>query len=243
VHSSKGHPILATRQPRRAFVCLLGLALFLTACGLGRANTANAGVYVALGASDAVGIGATRPAQDAWVPLLAAALPGGTPVVNLGVSGATLSEVIAGQLPIAADAAPRWLSLWAGPNDLRGGVTLDTFTAQLDQILATLRPPAGTTRTMLILDLPDLRALPAFAGADPAQLDRQVRAWNAAIAATVARYADYAILVDLYDGWGELAANPQYISGDGFHPSNAGYRRIADIALATLRADDPTTFR
>jgi len=234
---------LAIRQPHRALAYLLGLALFLTACGLGGANTASIDPYVALGASDAVGIGATRPAQDAWVPLLAAALPGGTPVVNLGVSGATLADVIAGQLPIAADAAPRWLTLWSGPNDLHGGVALDTFTVQLDRILAALRPPAGTTRTMLILDLPDLRALPAFAGVDPGQLDRQVRAWNAAIAATVARYADYAILVDLYDGWGELAANPQYISADGFHPSNAGYRRIADIALATLRAHDPTTFR
>ncbi len=234
---------MANRHPRRALALLLSLALLLTACGLGRSSTASAGPYVALGASDAVGIGATRPAQDAWVPLLAAALPGGTPVVNLGVSGATLADVVAGQLPIAADAAPRWLTLWAGPNDLRGGVALDTFTARLDRILATLRPPAGINRTMLILNLPDLRALPAFAGVDPAQLDRQVRAWNAAIATTVARYADYAILVDLYDGWGELAANPQYISGDGFHPSNAGYRRIADIALATLRADDPTTFR
>jgi acyl-CoA thioesterase-1 len=234
---------LATRHPRRALACALGLLLLLTACGPGRSSTPGAGAYVALGASDTVGIGATRPTQDGWVPLLAVALPEGTPVVNLGVSGATLADVIAGQLPIAADAAPRWLTLWPGPNDLRAGVALDTFTDQLDRILATLRPPAGTSRTMLILDLPDLRALPAFARIDPAQLDRQVRAWNAAIASTVARYADYAVLVDLYDGWEELAANPQYISGDGFHPSNAGYRRIADLALATLRAHDPTTFR
>lgn len=234
---------MAIRQPLRAAALLLSLALLLTGCGLGRSSTARAGIYVALGASDAVGIGATRPAQDAWVPLLAAGLPGGTPVVNLGVSGATLTDVIAVQLPIAADAAPRWLTLWPGPNELRGGVPLGTFTAQLDQILATLRPAGGTMRTMLVLNLPDLRALPAFAGTDPVRLDRQVRDWNAAIAATVARHADYAVLVDLYDGWGELAANPQYISGDGFHPSNAGYRRITDIVLATLRAHDPTIFR
>jgi acyl-CoA thioesterase-1 len=234
---------LATQPSFRLLSCLLSLTLLLTACGLGQPNATNVGVYVALGASDAVGIGATHPTQDAWVPLLAAALPSGTPVVNLGVSGATLADVIAGQLPIAADAAPRWLSLWVGPNDLRGGVSLEAFAAQLDQILSTLQPPTGTIRTMLILNLPDLRALPAFVGTDPAQLDQQVRAWNAAIASTVARYPDYAVLVDLYDNWGKLAANPQYISGDGFHPSNAGYRRIADIAVATLRAHDPTTFR
>lgn len=232
-----------TRRFLLPVLLLLSLGMILVACGPGQEGTAKDMAYVALGASDAVGVGATHPAQDGWVPLLAAALPDGTPVVNLGVSGATLGDVVRGQLPIAADAAPRWLTLWAGPNDLRGGVALGTFAAQLDQILATLRPPAGTARTMLVLNLPDLRLLPVFARTDPNELDRRVREWNATIAATVARYAAYAVLVDLYGGWAELAANPNYISGDGFHPSNAGYRRIAELALAALRAHDPTTFR
>jgi lysophospholipase L1-like esterase len=43
------------------------------------------------------------------------------------------------------------------------------------------------------------------------------------------------MLVDLYSGWAELAAHPDYISADGFHPSSAGYRRLADLVLDTLR--------
>lgn len=192
-------------------------------------------VYVALGASDAVGVGAVRPMLEGWVPLVTAGLPEGTRLVNLGVSGATLSDVIAGQLPIASDAAPRWVTLWPGPNDFRNGVTLATFAAQLEQILVALQPAVGERRTIAVLNLPDLRALPSFAGTDRATLDARVRDWNAAIATAVARHADYTILIDLYAAWSELAAHPEYISGDGFHPSTAGYRRIADLALDGIR--------
>jgi lysophospholipase L1-like esterase len=156
-------------------------------------------------------------------------------LVNLGVSGATLGDVIAGQLPIAVDAAPRWVTLWPGPNDFRNGVALTTFAAQLEQILVALQPAAGEQRTIAVLNLPDLRALPSFAGTDRATLDARVQSWNATIATTVARHADYAVLVDLYASWSELAAHPEYISGDGFHPSTAGYRRIADLTLDAIR--------
>jgi lysophospholipase L1-like esterase len=44
-----------------------------------------------------------------------------------------------------------------------------------------------------------------------------------------------ALLVDLYTGAPELADNPDYVSADGFHPSSAGYQRIAELVLATLQ--------
>lgn len=230
---------MTNRLARSPIIVALVVLLSLVAgCGWSRDESANVvPVYVGLGASDAVGVGATRPGTEGWVPLVADRLPEGTELVNLGVSGATLREVIAGQLPVALDRAPRWVTLWPGPNDFRNGVPLATFSAQLDQVLTALRPAAGQRRTVAILNLPDLRTLPAFARFG-AELDPQVREWNAAIAATVARYADYAVLVDLYAGWEELGAHPDYISADGFHPSSAGYRRIADLVLPALRRDD-----
>jgi len=175
--------------------------------------------------------------------LVAAGLPAETALLNLGVSGATVRDVIDGQLPVALDRAPRWITVWPGPNDFRNGVPLETFAAQLDQLLTALRPTAGDRRTIAVLNLPDLRALPVFArvgGNDTERggLDARVRDWNATIAATVARHADYAVLVDLYAGWEELGTHPEYISADGFHPSSAGYRRIADLTLAALRSYD-----
>jgi lysophospholipase L1-like esterase len=213
----------------------------------GRAQSGGAAsppVYVALGASDAVGIGATRPTIDGWVPLVASGLPEGTPLVNLGVSGATLADVLSDQLPVARDAAPHWVTIWPGPNDFRNGVPLATFTEQLDRLLAALAPDGvNQSRTVAVVTLPDLRVLPTFARTDAATLDAQVRAWNAAIAATVARHAPYAVLVDLFGASDEFAAHPEYLSGDGFHPSSAGYRRIADLTLDTLRRHDPALAR
>lgn len=193
-------------------------------------------VYVGLGASDAVGVGATRPETEGWVPLVADGLPEGVQLLNLGVSGATLSDVIAGQLPVALDRDPRWVTLWPGPNDFRNGVPLATFGAQLEQILEALRPTAGESRTVAILNLPDLRGLPSFArfGTD---LDPRVREWNAAIASAVARHAEYTVLVDLYSDQVGLGTRPDYISADAFHPSSAGYRRIAELTLPALRRD------
>lgn len=199
------------------------------------ASAARTAVYVALGASDAVGVGAARPDQDGWAPLVQQGLSDRPQLVNLGVSGATLADVLAEQAPVAADADPRWVTIWPGPNDLRDGVPLDTFTAQLNQLLDDLAPPPGQQRLVMVVNLPDLRLLPVFAQADGGQLDAQVRRWNAAIAAAVARHQSYAMLVDLYSGWAELAAHPDYISADGFHPSSAGYRRLADLVLDTMR--------
>ena len=70
-----------------------------------RAQTAP-GVYVALGASDTVGVGAEHPAAEAWVPLVHAALPPGIQLLNLGISGASLRDVLAQQAPVTVDGRP-----------------------------------------------------------------------------------------------------------------------------------------
>jgi lysophospholipase L1-like esterase len=119
---------------------LVGLILGGTLVWRGQVGDARAvapQVQVALGASDAVGVGAMRPAEDGWVPLVAAGLPEGTQLVNLGVSGATLADMLADQLPVARDASPRWVTIWPAPNDFRNGTPLATFARQLDQ----LEPP------------------------------------------------------------------------------------------------------
>jgi lysophospholipase L1-like esterase len=116
-------------------------------------------------------------------------------------------------------------------------VALTTFGAQLEQIVEALRPQPGEARTVALLNLPDLRGIPSFArfGDD---LDPRVREWNAAIAAIVASHSDYVVLVDLYGDQDGLGARADYISADAFHPSSAGYRRIATLALPALRRDD-----
>ncbi len=228
-----------------AVVLLVAAGLGWQLAGRGRGAPAPA-VYVALGASDAVGVGALRPAQEGWVPQVHSRLPAGTQLVNLGISGATLAEVSDRQLPVALDAAPRLVTIWPGANDLRAGVDLPTFTTRLDAILGRLRRERGGEVTLVVLNLPDLRSVPVFASAasgvrDRQALDARVRAWNAAIAESAGRHD--AILVDLYGRWSELAERPDFVSADGFHPSGAGYRRIAELVLADLERNNASSLR
>jgi lysophospholipase L1-like esterase len=198
-------------------------------------------VYVALGASDTVGVGATTPTLESWPLFVHAGLPPETRLVNLGISGAILRDVIEQQLPVAQDARPSLVSIWPGVNDLRAGVPLTTFTTQLDTILQTFKQQSSTQPVLVVLNMPDLRRLPAFRGINAAMLDTTVREWNAAIA-EIARRHD-AILVDLYAYGAELVDHPEYLSADGFHPSSAGYRRIADIVLAELETHATTVIQ
>jgi lysophospholipase L1-like esterase len=220
-----------------ALVLVLALlaagGLWWVAGGTSRGRAAAApGVYVALGASDAVGVGAQRPAQEGWAPRVHAGLPAGTQLVNVGVSGATLRDVIERQLPVALDARPRWATLWPGVNDLRAGVDEAAFGRDLDLVLGELDRIEGIT--VVVLNIPDLRLLPVFGGGSAARLDATVQRRNALIAAAADRHG--ALVVDLYAGQLELAQHPEYISADGFHPSSAGYARIADLVLERLRA-------
>src|SRR5579864_5582684 len=47
-------------------------------------------IYVALGASDAVGIGSNQPGSQGYVPLIADRLAKGSHAINLGISGIRL---------------------------------------------------------------------------------------------------------------------------------------------------------
>ena len=215
------------------FALLAAGGLWVVAGGAGRGRAAAPpGVYVALGASDAVGVGAQRPAQEGWAPRVHAGLPAGTELVNVGISGATLRDVMERQLPVALDARPRWATLWPGVNDLRAGVDEVTFGRDLDLVLGELGRIEGIT--VVVLNIPDLRLLPVFGGGNAARLDATVQRRNALIAEAASRHG--ALLVDLYAGQLELAEHPEYISADGFHPSSAGYARIADLVLERLRA-------
>lgn len=189
--------------------------------------------YVAVGASDAFGIGTRIPDQDNWPTVLASALGPSVHLVNLGIPGATAEVANRDEVPLALVAQPDIITVFVGVNDLDEGVALDTFRTQMVTLLTTLT--AETSARIYVGNLPDLSLLPHFAAADPAQLRAEVHTWNAVIA-DVAN-SDGAVVVDLFDGWGELAKHPEYISADGFHPSSLGAARLADVFAAAIRAN------
>jgi acyl-CoA thioesterase-1 len=180
--------------------------------------------YVAIGASDAVGVGANDPATEGWVPRFGARLGGDVHVVNLGVSGSTLAQALDEQLGPALDAQPDVVTVWLAVNDLNARVPLEQYAVDLDTLLGQLEL---THARVLVGNVPDLGRLAVYRGVDPGPLQAEVNRWNAVIGETVARHG--AILVDLFATWQEVADHPEYLSQDGFHPSSEGYQALSDV--------------
>jgi acyl-CoA thioesterase-1 len=187
--------------------------------------------YVALGASDAVGVGAGDPEREGWVYRFYSHLPAGSSLTNLGISGSRLDQALQQQLPVALAAQPDLATVWLAVNDFNARVPLERYAANLDYLLAALKP---TGAKVLVGNLPDLAQLGIYQGIDPAQVRSQVSAWNAVIAVTAQRHG--AVLVDLHSSWRELAEHPEYVSADGFHPSSDGYARLAYLFREALEA-------
>ena len=184
--------------------------------------------YVALGASDAVGVGSHQPGSQGYVPLVAAHLPKGSHLINLGVSGIHLHQALTEELPLALSISPDLVSIWLVANDFVGGVSYNAYTRDLNTLLAQLH--ARTHALVVMANLPDLTRLPAFANQAPSQKTQMLQAiqqWNAGVAQAAAQYG--VILVDLFSQGSRLTAHPDYISADGFHPSAAGYVQLADL--------------
>jgi lysophospholipase L1-like esterase len=201
------------------------------AARVGATATPHPFTYVALGASDAYGIGTNDPQTDNWPTVLALQLGADTHLVNLGVPGTTLSQALTAQLPVAVDAHPDVVTVWLAVNDLLAGVPLATYTQELDSAVATLRDHTGAR--VFVGNVPDLALLPRLSGVSPTELGAEIARWNQAIAGVCTAHGAH--VVDLFTDWSELAAHPEYVSADGFHPSTVGAQRLAAIFAAAIR--------
>jgi lysophospholipase L1-like esterase len=229
---------------RAPLLALVAAALLIAGCAapFGRSSSSGAPAaprpsapdvtYVALGASDAYGIGTDDPDRLNWPSVLAGELGGPAHLVNLGIPGATVANALRAELPVALDARPAVVTIWLAVNDLANGTDLATYTRQLTALVVALRQ--GTAARIFVGNLPDLTLLPYFSANDPAALGAAVKSWNAAIASVCRNEGAY--LVDLNAGWRDLADHPEYISSDGLHPSTAGAARIADAFASAIRA-------
>lgn len=194
-------------------------------------------VYVAVGASETVGVGAGDPTL-AWPEVFRRrALPPDTVFTSLGVSGSTVAGALQQQASRAVELAPTLVTVWLNVNDLTRFVSPETYESQLRDLVHRLRRDGDTT--VLVANTPALDRLPAIArfGLDPALIDGAVDAYNRVIE-RVAR-DEGAVLVDLHAASMSARAEGKeagYISGDGFHPSAAGHEAAAEVFAAAYRA-------
>jgi lysophospholipase L1-like esterase len=201
-------------------------------------------VYVAIGGSDARGIGTDNPVRESWPQDLFRTLPANYRLANLGVPDTTLSAALADQLPVAESLHPSLVTVWINVDDVLSGVPTATYQADLSTLVHALR---ATGATVLVANTPPLDQLPAYLACvepvahpgncpsflptslpSPEQIAATVDRYNAAIAAVVAH--EGAVLVDLHRAASTAGANGAAAfppSDDGFHPSAAGAAVIA----------------
>jgi acyl-CoA thioesterase I len=195
--------------------------------------------YVAMGASDAVGVGASDQNHTAYVPILISRLPKGSSALNLGINGETLHGALTDELPQVIAAQPTLITVWLVGNDFKTCVPLAHYTADLNTLLTRLQ--TETKAKVFVANAPDFSLLPAirqaaaagaFCGKSATQssIRAETLQWNQAIDAAVAAHHD--TLIDLYHA--NLAGHPDYISGDGFHPSDAGYLALANLFWSAI---------
>lgn len=190
--------------------------------------------YVAIGASDTVGVGATDPASGSWPARVAQLLPPGGAFVNLGVSGSVAVQAKDQQLPGAIAQRPTVVSVWLAVNDMNATIEPSSYRDALGAIVDAL--VARTDAKVFVGNVPDIRGVPAYKDADKNVLAARITAYNDAIASVVAKHPGRAFLVDLFTGSASLVSTIT-VSADGFHPSDEGYKLIADRFAAAMRAN------
>jgi acyl-CoA thioesterase-1 len=210
---------------RLMLIVLAGLGL--TAC----ATSPDDIRYLALGGSDAIGVGAIPPTEG-YVFLIEDELEDradDVQLVNLGVPRgdvAAIERVLEGFL--ATGEEPDLVTLWVGPNDVIRGDDPEDFEGDLEDILEQLREE--TDAVVVMANIPELTDLPRFREEpDPDVTEDRVEAFNEAIERQAERF-DVPI-VDLHE---EDVEDDLVSDLDGFHPNNEGHRRIAEEFLEVI---------
>src|ERR1044071_4214639 len=178
-------------------------------------------VYVALGDSTGVGVGARK--GGGYVARLFGRIERvrpGSRLVNLCVSGATTGDVLRGQVGRVGEARPSLVTLGIGINDLTRMTAPEQFARNFEEIVARVRQQTGAPG--VVSSLPDISHAPRVPGFLRGEARRRLRLFNERIADAAARHGLY--LADSYAKRSEvIPKHPEFFSTDGFHPSDEGY--------------------
>ncbi|MGP1395632.1 MAG: SGNH/GDSL hydrolase family protein [Inquilinaceae bacterium] len=211
-------------------LCTMLACLPLLACGGGALDEERLS-YLAVGASDAAGIGAIPP-TDGYVFLIRDALADrgrDVTLLNLGIPAANtdlLRDTV--DTTVEAGARPALVTVWVGANDIIAGIAVEKFEVELEAILAAVQDRSDPL--IVIANIPDLTELPRFERKpEPTVTEDRVEAFNEVIEDLADEYD--AILVGLFD---EGIEDDLVSDIDGFHPNNDGHRRIAEEFLDVI---------
>lgn len=252
---------------RRTAVAVVVAVLLLVGCSTSKKAATGLPVeadgppltYVAVGASESVGIGADDPTTQAWTQVLyrdRSVFPRNTTFVNAGIAGAKVADALQRELPTALDSRPQVVTVWLNVNDILGFVPVATYERQLADLVHQLRQ--GGTAKVFVANVPPVDELPAYLACRPdppagvaCAVPQQYRSfvpgpdaingivdqYDAAIARVIAK--EGAVLVDLHAaGLAARTAGTEasLVGADGFHPSTKGHEAVAATFAMTIKA-------
>jgi acyl-CoA thioesterase-1 len=206
-------------------------AISLGACAGGPPEPPDRVIYLAIGASDAAGVGA-EPLTNGYVFRIAEELDQHVNEVflaPLAIPGANTEQLDGAlELFLESEIEPDLVTVWTGANDVIRGEDADDFEDELEDMFERLRD--RTDGLIVAANIPDLTELPRFRDDPDDDVTRErVEEFNDAIAE---RAEDHdVLLVDLYS---EPVEDDLVSDEDGFHPNDEGHKRIADEFLDVI---------
>ncbi|HVF51662.1 MAG TPA: SGNH/GDSL hydrolase family protein [Pyrinomonadaceae bacterium] len=190
-------------------------------------------VYVALGDSTGVGVGARR--GGGYVARIFERIERVRPqsrLVNLCVSGATTADVLRGQVARVAPARPTLVTLGIGINDVTHGVAPEQFARNYEEIVARLKKE--TDAPVVLSNIPDISHAPAVPLFLRDGARARIKLFNERVA-QIARKHNL-LLVDAFEKSHDvIPAHPEFFSSDNFHPSDEGYEYWAVMMWPTVK--------
>ena len=223
------------QQPARALAALawLFLAAYVQLAGCSATQRQPREIlYLAVGASDALGIGAT-PLRNGYVYRIRDELEqqtrGDVRLLNLAIPGGTTRDLRqALQLALRKELRPDLVTIWTGANDIINGQAPEDFEKELSAILRELRDRSSAF--IVIADIADLTRIPRFrTQPSPVVTPTRIAAFNRIIEKQANAFDVSLVRLSKEEITDELVSDV-----DGFHPSDKGHRLIADLFLRTI---------
>lgn len=206
--------------------------------------------YVAIGASDAVGIGASVNTLGYVFQIRDSLeiIADTVEFTNMGVSGHVIEEMINFQMQSTINANPDIVTIWVGGNDFQDHLTSYFFEKSINTVVdfrSDLKVLLGTLKDSLpdaeifIADLPDMAKLPSvrtFIGEDPTTASYQAALAIIDSLNTMIREEAFAYQANFIplSAEGDLTGDSTNISDDGFHPSDQGYGIMTDLYFEAI---------
>lgn len=192
-------------------------------------------VYAAIGDSTVAGVGASHHTKS-YPSLVFEKIKFYNPnsqYHNLGKSGDRIRHVVKNQLPQVLTLKPDLVTVSIGANDIRSHVKLSQFEKDLTFLVETLQ--RETDAKIIINNIPDFSALPTLPIYIRIASKILIHRFNRSIEKISDNFD--LTLVDIFKVSRHFCKQwINFISSDGYHPSDAGYALWAQAIVLSLKS-------